>query len=388
MNRPKIVLTRLFFLPFLVMAFGCADCDGDMANEDAGQSGSIGDVDSGSIRMADGGLSDAGEISDSGSGFSQDGGLTVSADSGTGQNEEDGGDSFSWNDLFGDAGLPPELDCLPGGLPEFSVAGFFDLLAFHSYTGSSENGVICGDQTCSPGIPCCELCGYATCADPGVDGGLPSCPAFTRSIWCDGAEDCPNSADADTCCYTLEGTDCRAESECVFDLSLDAGLPFSFGDGGWMLPNSLLGDAGESNPIGDGGVTDAAIVDFDSGVLDSGSIDGGFADAGIGSESDGGITNAVDAGLIDSGPIADGGVSADAGLSGPVDAGGQSMADAGEVDWSFLEEVFAQGVPVCRNTFFDCNVFQGEMCCTSDRFVAIELGLCMPALMCLGGEFP
>jgi len=53
-----------------------------------------------------------------------------------------------------------------------------------------------------------------------------------------------------------------------------------------------------------------------------------------------------------------------------------------------LQETLDQGVPVCRSSFFDCDLLQGELCCTSDRLTAVDLGFCLPALVCLGDVLP
>lgn len=383
--NPRYSLFLLSFAFLFISA--CEGCGLDPAASDAGLA-HVGGQDAGATEQGDGGAGldsgqpDASVVFDAGEHV--DGG-TEELDSGTQMNDA-GESGFSWEDLLGDGGLPPELACLPGGLPEFSVAGFFDLLAFQSYTGFSENGVVCGDQTCAPGLPCCELCGYAACAEPGHDGGEPECPFFTRAIHCDGAEDCPGTADADTCCYSLQGTDCRAEAECVFSLDFDGGLPFSMNDGGWTIPITLGLDGGlepdgglevDAGTVIDGGVT----MPFDGGMDagDSDHVDSGLS-ADAGGSGDAGL--ASDAGEL----VGDGGTLIGAGDGGSADGG---VMDGGEeIDWSFLEEVFDQGVPVCRNTLFDCNLFQGEMCCTSERLVVLDLGLCMPALMCLGGQIP
>ncbi|OGQ11659.1 MAG: hypothetical protein A2138_09280 [Deltaproteobacteria bacterium RBG_16_71_12] len=196
----------------------------------------------------------------------------------------------------------------------------------------------CGDVVCGTATPCCGLCGYAACAGVG-DAGVPECPAFTTTYVCDGEEECGGS---DVCCFTLGGTECRPEVDC--DLDVGGALSDFLGDGGIQLP-----DAG---PPVDGGY-------FDGGTaleyLDGGTVDGGMVDGGS-------VTV-----YLDGGP-------------GPQpDAG--SFVDA-------LQETLDQGVPVCRSSFFDCDLLQGELCCTSDRLTAVDLGFCLPALVCLGDVLP
>lgn len=293
--------------------------DGD----DAGPIGSADDAGtlSDAGPLTDGGTGDAGLPSDAGS--STDAGSTTDAGNASDAGSVvDAGPPFTWSDLvdaiWGDAGLPEELECLPEEIPELSLAGALDYLSFEIYTGSSENGVRCGDQVCPLGTPCCALCGYSACADPGVDGGAATCPFVTRSYACDGREDCPNDPASDTCCYTLDGTTCRAEADCTFELP-------SFG-----------GDAGffPWPPQNDGGFID----DTDAGATDGGFVDGGAP---------------ID---VDAGPS-------------PVDA--------------FLD-LLDQGLPVCRN-LLDCGLFSGDLCCTSERIVELDLGVCISALACLGG---
>ena len=60
------------------------------------------------------------------------------------------------------------------------------------------------------------------------------------------------------------------------------------------------------------------------------------------------------------------------------------MPDAGDPGGAALVELLQGGVPVCRN-LLQCDVLRGELCCTSERFEVIDLGLCLPALACLGG---
>ena len=69
----------------------------------------------------------------------------------------------------------------------------------------------------------------------------------------------------------------------------------------------------------------------------------------------------------------------DGGPGPQVDGG--SLVDA-------LQDTLDQGVPVCRSTLFDCDVFSAELCCTSDRLTSVDLGFCLPALLCVGGFLP
>ena len=335
---------------------GCEGCDTEVA-DDAGDGGDVVVVDAGrpdaGLVVTDAGAPDAGVVD---AGAAEDAGI-VEVDAGMSMMDAGADDEpFNWQDLFGDAGVPEELACLPGGIPEFSLEGLFELLAFHTYSGRSEDGVICGGELCDPGVPCCELCGYAECAEVPADGSPPSCPAFVRAAHCDGPEDCEDNGDANVCCYSLSGTECRTEDQCDFEFP-----SFLTGGGGGLFPLEPFADGGLPPP--------------DAGATDDG------ADAGSDAGSDAGAP--------------DGGVAADAGTA-PTDAG-MSLMDAGTVDAGDMdtEGVFADllqsGIPVCRRTLFpytDCDLTQGELCCTSDRIVALDIGVCLPALMCLGGAIP
>jgi hypothetical protein len=286
---------------------GTAGCDGcgDPVSGDETDAGADAGADAGS----DAGLDedDAGRRADAGADAGD-----VAVDAGV----IDGGSPFDLEDLFGEAGIPEELACLPGAAPELSIAGLLATLDLSPYAGLPEDGVRCGPVTCDDGVPCCVLCGFAACA-VSVDGGPLACPAFTQVAHCDGAEEC-GGAD-DTCCFSLSGTDCRPEQECNFDVG-------ALLDGGFVIPGL------------DGGLA----------LPDAGDVDGGAVDAG------------------DAGPA--------------PDAGG-----LGDV----LEDILAQGVPVCRSSLFDsCEALSGELCCTSERIVALDLGVCVPALLCTGDLFP
>jgi hypothetical protein len=301
-----------------------------VVDEDAGETGNVDDAGGGIVGDAgvdDAGPSDAGSTTDAGTttdaGSNVDAGSTdagLISDAGS----TDAGPGFTWSDVFGDAGIPEELECIPEQIPELSLAGALDYLSFTLYTGSSENGVRCGDQICDDDTPCCALCGYSVCADPGTDGGPSTCPFYTRSYACDGKEDCTGNGDVDTCCYTLDGTTCRTTEECTFE------LPSFGGDGGFNFPWP---------PQSDGGFV---VDDAGSAQLDGGLPDGGASDAGV----------------ID------------------VDAGPSPLE-------SFID-LLDQGLPVCRN-LLDCGIFSGDLCCTSDRIVELDLGVCISALACLGG---
>lgn len=353
-----------FRLPLAASLFivgGLLGCDGCQTTpEDAGveidAGGDAGDLDAGPAR-------DAGEERDAGgSTLEPDGGLPL-VDAGPSVVDAGEDPPFNWQDLFGDGGVPEELECLPGALPGFSLSEILAAFEFERYQGSSETGVVCGDVTCAEDVPCCELCGYAQCAEPGADGGPAQCPAFVRSIACDGHEDCPNDPAADTCCYTLEGTECRAAADCQFELP-----DFNFGDGGFAFPT----------PGNDGGSGAGAGV-ADAGPSDDGgpaSVDGGAFDAGAG--ADAGLT--LDAGGVDGGP-------SDAGVV-EVDAGVVEEFDAGPEEPGPIEAFFDQGVPVCRNTLFDCDPLSLEVCCTSPRIVTLDIGMCLPALLCFNDVLP
>jgi hypothetical protein len=338
---------------------GCAGCGPPPATDDGGTAG------------GDGGGSPVDAGVDAGSPGDDSGSPTNDAgnpnDGGAG-----GGDAgrFDWEDLFGEAGVPEELACLPGTLPDATggVTGILSSLDLHTYNGSPETGVVCGDTTCAADVPCCVLCGWAQCAEVPADGGAPTCPAFTLEFTCDGKEDC--SPGADTCCFSLDGTSCTTREECTFDLSfLDGGLPDLFGDGG------LFSDGGFNNPFDDAG-TDAG---YDAGV-DAGDLDAGDLDAATDAGADAGAT--VDAGANDAG-------ASDAGAfdAGAFDAGFDAGPELGDI----VGELLDQGVKVCHSSFEfispSCDILSGEVCCTSDRFVSVDIGLCVPLLVCAGGGF-
>lgn len=367
--------SKAFGLPFaatLLLVTGLMGCDGcESEVEDAGGGPA---VDAGTIVGPDGGLlldggdepADAGaepDVPDSG---------TVDEDAGAPLVDAGQEPPFDWQDLFGDGGVPEELECLPGALPGFSLSEILAAFEFERYQGGSETGVVCGDVTCAEDVPCCELCGYAQCAEPDADGGPAECPAFVRSIACDGHEDCPNDPAADTCCYTLDGTECRAEADCQFELP-----DFNLGDGGFSFP-SPSSDGGGGNGAGlldagaDGGrdagdvATDGGAQNLDAGRFDAGAADAGSFDAG-----------ALDAGALDAGTLD----------AGTLDAGAV-VEDAGPDEPGPIEAFFDQGVPVCRNTLFDCDPLSLEVCCTSPRIVTLDIGMCLPALLCFNDVLP
>ena len=351
-HRLRGALLLSLVLVTLTSACSCEDRAAPDGGIDAGV-GAKGDG-GGGLPLADSGLPDAARPDEDGG--APDGGAMSDAGSTSADGGPDDGGSFSWEDVFGDGGLPDELACLPGTAPDLTggVSAILGALDLHTYTGRGENGVVCGDQTCASDVPCCVLCGYASCAEVG-DGGVPTCPAFTQAFFCDGPEDCDDPA-ADTCCYSLSGTGCRAAADCEINLP-------SWPDGGITLPF-----------FGDGGSPDAGSLD--AGSLDAGSLDAGALDGGaIGDIPDAGP---ADAGLADAGPAE----------AGPPDGG---ALDAGAVDDGGVADLLGglldQGVPVCR-TLFDCDLLSGQLCCTSERLVSVELGLCLPALVCLGGQTP
>ncbi len=277
----------------------------------------------------------------------------------------DGGNGFDLENLL-DGGV---LDCLPTALPELSVTGALDALALSPYSGRTEDGVRCDDVICNEGVSCCVVCGFGACAAPpdgAPDGGPAECPAFTQEYACDGDEECPGR---DVCCFTLQGTECRPEADCDFNAS-DTLSEF-FVDGGFRVP-----DAG---PAVDGGFIDGGFVPVTA-------IDGGFTDAGF---TDGGFAGddpangaALDGGALQNEPI-DGGFAG----GGAIDGGPGPQPDGGSVLDS-LQETLDQGVPVCRSSFFDCDLLSAELCCTSDRLTSVDVGFCLPALLCAGSFLP
>jgi hypothetical protein len=177
-----------------------------------------------------------------------------------------------------------------------------------------------------------------------------TCPAFTNSYGCDGPEECQGD---DVCCFTLSGTECRVEEECDFDVN--GALSDFLGDGGIQFP-----DAG----VVDGGFVDGGFAD--GGFSDGGFVDGGFDDAGFG----------IDGGALDGDPV----------FGEPLDGGPGPVPDAGSF-LDALQTTLDQGVPVCRSSF-QCDLFAGELCCTSERLTAVDVGFCMPGLLCLGDILP
>jgi hypothetical protein len=112
-------------------------------------------------------------------------------------------------------------------------------------------------------------------------------------------------------------------------------------------------------------------------------IDGGFSDGGF---SDGGFD--VDGGVIDGGVFV--GVALDGGFSGgeAIDGGPGPGVDGGSV-LDAIQDTLDQGVPVCRSTLFDnCDLLNAEICCSSDRLTSVDIGFCLPALLCAGDFLP
>ena len=156
----------------------------------------------------------------------------------------------------------------------------------------------------------------------------------------------------------LSGSECRAKADCDFDIGDTIGQ-FIGPDGGISIPTPVVVDGG----FIDGGF--APVV-----ALDGGFVDGGFVDV------DGGATP------VRGEPI-DGGFSGGEG----IDGGPGPQPDAGSIGEA-VGDFLQQGVPVCRSTLFDCNILALESCCTSERITAVDIGFCMPALLCLGGSLP
>ncbi len=81
------------------------------------------------------------------------------------------------------------------------------------YTGTAEDGVVCGDVTCAaPTASCCfSFFGEApTCAAPGECGGF---AAGRAEAACDGGEDC-TAAGSNECCFANAATACVANDTC------------------------------------------------------------------------------------------------------------------------------------------------------------------------------
>ena len=292
----------------------------------------------------------------------------ISEGEGEGEGEPvDAGNGFDLGGLL-DGGV---LDCLPGALPELSAGGALDLLALSPYSGRSEPGVRCGDVTCDRDVPCCSVCGFGACAAAN-DQGVIECPPFTAQYDCDGDEECPG---ADVCCFSVQGTRCRSEAECAIDIGDTIGQFIV--DGGIALPQPV-----------DGGFVDGGfvpVVAVEGGFADGGFADGGFADGGF-------VDNDPSGAPIPGEPVigpAIAGAPVDGGFAGgePIDGGAGPVPDAGSIG-DAVADLLNQGAPVCRSTFFDCDIFALEACCTSERLSAVDLGFCMPALVCLGNVLP
>lgn len=283
--------------------------------------------------------------------------------------EEDFDLNETWTNLITDGGPLQQfyedggsLSCLPEEWPEVDnpISAILDFASLRIYSGSVEEGVVCDGTVCVAGTPCCVICGLGFCGEPGIDGGMGTCPLATRSIGCDDNDDCSPSLGGDTCCMTLRGTDCRAEENCAFsfDFSSDGGVSFggfSGSDGGILTIETS-----------DGGVP---VQEADAGMAIQDAVpDAGVAltqaDAGVEFDSaDAGVVDVSDADLLD---------------------GGMSYVDAGMDEEMSQELGFwdTNGFPVCSRAF-DCDLFGGEVCCTSDRFTAVDIGVCLPIWLCL-----
>ena len=300
-----------------------------------------------------------------------------------GQEPEDEFDlNETWTNLITDGG-PLQgfyedggtLSCLPEEWPEVDnpISAILDFASLRIYSGSAEEGVTCDGTNCAPGTPCCVICGLGFCGEPGVDGGMGSCPISTRSIGCDDNEDCRPSFGGDTCCMTLGGTDCRAEENCAFSFDFSSG-----NDGGFSFGGFSGGDGGILTIDTDSGIT----VEETDGGVEVEEADGGTAIAGE-EIVDGGA--AIDEAVFDAGIVA----TFDSGLPVDILDGGMSYVDAGMgQDTEMSEELGfweTNGFPVCARAF-DCDLFGGEVCCTSDRFTAVDIGVCLPIWLCLGNS--
>ena len=289
----------------------------------------------------------------------------------------------AWANLITDGGPLQQfyedggtLSCLPEEWPEVDnpISAILDFASLRIYSGSVEEGVVCDGTVCESGTPCCVICGLGFCGEPGIDGGMGSCPIATRSIGCDDNDDCRPSLGGDTCCMTLGGTDCRAEENCAFSFDFSGGADggvnfggFSGGDGGILVIENS--DAGIPSQI----------VELDAGIETAGAI----SDAGVPvNDTDASVSETptpTDAGvatLVDGGP-------------GDVLDGGMSYIDAGMGDETEITEELGfwetNGFQVCSRAF-DCDLFGGEVCCTSDRFTAVDIGVCLPIWLCLGNS--
>lgn len=271
----------------------------------------------------------------------------------------------AWSSLISDGG-PLEglyvdggvLSCLPEEWPEADnpVSAVLDFASLRIYSGEAEEGVVCDGTLCAPGIPCCVFCGVGFCGEPGENGGMGSCPFTTRTIGCDDNSDCTPELGGDTCCMNLSGTECRPADNCSFSFEFggegDGGISF----GGF---SAQAGDAG-GLPQPDGGTPSVVSPSLDGGVPPAPATDAG---ASVPASN-------PDAGLIVSPADLDGGA------AGDVLDGGMTL----EEEVGFWD---TQGFPICTRSF-DCDLFEGEVCCTSERFTAVDLGVCLPIWLCLG----
>ncbi|HEY4221014.1 MAG TPA: hypothetical protein VGO62_06720 [Myxococcota bacterium] len=330
----------------LVLVASCAalavpacNCATPLSSADAGDgvfdAGAV--VDAGAVHDAgtvvvDAGFADAGFV-DAGSA------VVDAGPSDSGVDDRDAGNGFDLGGfLDGGAGA-----CLPDSLPQLSITGALDALGLSPlYFGGPEHGVRCGidpQVTCGADTPCCVLCGLAGCGVDTTDAGAPTtCPFFATAYNCDGDEDCAGN---DVCCFTLGGTECRAQSDCDFNVAATLG--------------QFLQDGGISLNLPD------------AGVVDGGFFDGGFSDA-----------------FIDGGSLPDGGGVDGGDVQTPVQGPAGPVPDAGSF-LDGLQSTLDQGVPVCH-TFFDCSF--GDACCSSDRLPALDIGMCLPALLCAGSLIP
>lgn len=295
------------------------DAGNDQNDDDAGtglDAGHVDPTDAGNNNDDAGTIeSDAGLIEpiDAGNANDDDAGVPATEiDAGIDPNADAGNDPPSLDDLLEalDGGpLGESLSCLPEERPDLSITGLLSAFDFSLYTGRAEEGVVCGESLCTDGNACCELCGAAAC------GEGDTCPTGLRTIRCDGPEECSRSDD-EVCCYTLQGTECRAAADCDLDIG--------------QLLLDVAQTAGDVADLRDGGSL-ADLGDGGGGILPNNDGDGGILDN----------------------------------LTGLLD----------------------EGVPVCRSTFADCSILSGEVCCTSARMVSVDLGICLPALVCLDGQF-
>lgn len=185
----------------VVSLAGCSCGAGDVPAGDAGQRADAGEA----VGRTDGGgdgLADGGGEGDAGS--------TVD-DAGRGA---DAGDELDAGEPIADAGAQPGEDAGVDADAGAAVdAGPIDAGPTGAYTGEPEEGVVCGDQTCTEQEVCCASIGQSPSCEDSCSG------ATTGELACDGPEDCP--AEGEVCCVTRlippPATSCEEASVCDDD---------------------------------------------------------------------------------------------------------------------------------------------------------------------------